>query len=146
MAINKKTLTAANCVLLVRCEGIYDQFAQLSNFQADNIFNLGDITLAQTVSGADGVLSGGFVFNAQTFGVNLEANSPSLIILENCAANFLKNKEVVAMDFQLTLPSVGKTASFSGFYTQHSGVSATKLLSGSQSVFEIDPTSLTEIA
>ena len=146
MAINKKTLTAANCVLLFRCEGIYDSYVQLTGFQADNIFNLGDITLAQTVAGADGNLSGGFVFNAQTFGLNLEANSPSLAILENCAANFLKNKEIVAVDFQLTLPSIGKTASFSGFYTQHSGVSATKLLQGSQSVFEVDPTSLTEIA
>ena len=86
------------------------------------------------------------MFNAQTFGLNLEANSPSLAILENCAANFLKNKEIVAVDFQLTLPSVGKTASFSGFSTQHSGVSATTLLRGSPSVFDVDPPSLTAIA
>lgn len=145
MAINKKTLTAANSVILFRCEGIYDNYVQLSGYQADNIFSLGDITLGQTVAGADGKLSGGFVYNAQTFGLNLEANSPSLPILENCAANFLKNKETVAVDFQVTLPSIGKTVSFSGFYITHSGVSASKLLSGSQSVFEVDPTSLTEI-
>ena len=99
MAINKKTLTAANCVLLFRCKGIYDSYVQLAGFQADNIFNLGDITLAQTVAGADGNLSGGFVFNAQTFGLNLEANSPSLAILENCAANFLKTKKSLLLIF-----------------------------------------------
>ena len=71
MAINKKTLTAANSIILFRCPGIYDNFVQLQDYQADNIFNLGDITLAQTVAGADGILSGGYVFNAQTFGLLL---------------------------------------------------------------------------
>ena len=146
MAINKKTLTAANCVLLFRCEGIYDSYVQLTGFQADNIFSLGDITLAQTVAGADGILSGGYVFNAQTFGLNLEANSRSLPILENCAESFIKNKEIVAVEFQVVLPSIGKEAFLEGFYTQHSGVSATKLLQGSQSVFEVTPTAFKEIA
>lgn len=145
MAINSKTLTAANSVLLVRCPGVYDSYVQLSGFQADNIFNLGDITIGQTVAGADGKLSGAFVFNEQAFTINLEANSPSVTVMENCASNFLKNKETVQMDFQLTLPSIGKTASFSGFMITHAGVSATKLLAGSQTVFNIDPTTLTEI-
>lgn len=146
MTINRKTLTAANCIILFRCKGIYDQFVRLSGFQADNIFNLGEITLGQTVDGADGTLSGGYVFTAQTFGVNLEANSPSLTVLENCAANFIKNKEVIPVEFQVTLPSIGKTVPLEGFFTQHSGVSATKLLSGSQSVFMVSPAVLTEIA
>ena len=145
MAINAKTLTAANSVVLMRCKGVYDSFVQLTGFQADNIFNFGDITIGQTVAGADGKLSGAFVYTEQPFTVNLEANSPSVSVMENCAANFLKNKETVQIDFQISLPSIGKTASFSGFMITHAGVNAQKLLSGSQTVFNIDPTTLTEV-
>ena len=146
MAIASKTLTAANSVLQVRCKGVYDQYVRLQGFQVDNVFGFGERAIGETRAGVDGILSGGYVFNESQFTVSLEANSPSVTVLDNCSANIQNNMETLPFDFVVELPSVKKRYSFSGFLvTIPSGVSANKLLAGVQYVFNVDKFNVEEI-
>lgn len=139
MTINTKTLTAANSVLQVRCKGVYDNFVQLDGFQVDNAFGFGDRTVGETRASVDRKLSGGYVFNESTLTTYFEANSNSLVFMNNCMADFQKNGETRVFDFAIEIPSIKKRYSFSGFLiTAPSGVSAQKMLAAVQYVFNVD--------
>lgn len=139
MSINTKTLTAANCNLLVRAKGRYDNYVRHEGFQVDNIFGFGERTIGETRAGVDGKLSGGFVFNEAPFTAFYEANSLSLKMMDDCMTQIQKTKETIVFDFIVEIPSIKKRYSFSGFpVTIPSGVSANKLLAGVQYVFNVD--------
>ena len=75
MTINTKTLTAANSILKLRCKGVYDDYVTVKGYQVDNAFSMGETTIGEVRAGVDGILSGGYVFNASQFQMFLEANS-----------------------------------------------------------------------
>lgn len=139
MAINNLTLTSANSQLLIRCSGIFDTYVKIQGFQVDNAFSMGDQTIGETRAGIDGILSGGYVFNAVDFGVFLEANSPSKSFFSTCTATFKDQKETYPFDFIVEIPSIKKRYTFSGFLASApSGVSAQKMLAGVQYTFNTD--------
>lgn len=74
---NNRTLTAANAILMLGVTGLFTVPRRLQGFAADNITDLGDLTLAETSMGVDGRLSAGYVNNAVTQNITLQADSES---------------------------------------------------------------------
>jgi hypothetical protein len=132
MGHNPNTLTGANSVILFRCAGIYDNWVKLVGFQVDTAAVFGDVTVGETRIGVDGKQSGGFVAHETPLTINLEANSPSINVLENVYSDFCQNMETRLCEFQITQPSIQRKQSLSGFMTTKTGgASINKLLVGS---------------
>ena len=54
MGHNEKTITSANSVMMLRCEGVYDNWVRILGFQADNAWEFGDANIGETRMGVDG--------------------------------------------------------------------------------------------
>ena len=72
-----KTITSADAVIQLSVDILYMMGFQLQGFAADNIFDANSVDIAQTVRGADGKLSAGFIYGdiSQTF--HIMPDSPS---------------------------------------------------------------------
>lgn len=140
MTINTKTLTSANVVFMVRCKGLFDQYVRLQGFQPDNSTNFGDRIIAETRMGLDGFLSGGKVNNVAQFTAYFEPNSNAQTVMDQYIAyQNNQNNDALPWDVQVTYPSIGKRYTFSGFLTTvPSGVTAQKMLAGTQFVWDSD--------
>ena len=145
MYTSNKTLTSANAVLQFRCKGIVDEFKTVTSFQADSAFDFGETTLGETVMSIDGVLHGGYVNNQTAFNVHLTPDSPEMDLFERCRNYFAKNQETTKFEFRVSLPSIKKQYSFSGFMISSPNVQATKLLGMGAYVFNTDLSASSEI-
>lgn len=132
MGHNPNTLTGANSVILFRCKGIYDNWIKIVGYQVDTAAVFGDVTVGETRMGVDGLQSGGYLTHETPFTLNIEANSPSINILENVYRDFVQNSETRLCEFKVDLPAVKRSQALSGFMTSKSGgTSVNKLLVGS---------------
>lgn len=138
MTNNPRTITAANSVVMFKAAGYYDQAIQLQGFQVDNAFSFGDATMGETRVGVDAKQSGGWVAHEVPVTVFFEANSPSRIQMEQFRAWMNANQETALCTLDITIPSIGRHVSASGFMvSQSGGTSAQKLLNGTQYVFNM---------
>lgn len=148
MTINNKTLTSANVVFKVHCKGLFNNYITLNGFQPDNSTSFGDRTIAETRMGIDNILSGGKVNNASQFTAFFEPNSNAQTVMDQYIA-YDSNPENDALiwDIDVTYPSIGKRYAASGFLvTVPSGVTAQKMLAGTQFVWDMDKFAPEDIA
>ena len=138
MGHNPRTITAANAVLMVRCKGVYDNFIKMQGFQADNAWGFGDAAIGESRMGVDGKQSMGYTPHQVEWTLYLEANSPSIDIMENIRKDFNANMEMRSVDVIVEIPAVKKRYSASGALVSLSGgVTGQKLLAGSQYKFNL---------
>ena len=71
-----QTITSADASVQITVENLYPTGFAMSGFAADNIFDAENVELAQTVRGADGKLSAGFVFGDITQTFHIMPDSP----------------------------------------------------------------------
>lgn len=111
-----RTLTAADAVITLTIPGIFSTPQQLQGFSTDNVYDIGNLVIAETAMGVDGTLSAGFVFNPieQTF--TLQANSISNDLFDLWYTTSQQAKDVFRCTGSTTLPAVGKT------YVSNNGV------------------------
>lgn len=148
MEINQKTLTAANVIFKVRCKGLFDQYITLKGFQPDNSTSFGDLAVAETRMGIDGILSGGKVNNSATFTAHFEPNSNAQTVLDQYLAyNANPENDALVWDIDVTYPAIKKRYATKGFLVSGpAGVTAQKMLAGTQFVWNIVPTAPEDIA
>lgn len=138
MGHNPRTITSANAVLMLRCKGVYDNFIKLQGFQADNAWGFGDATIGESRMGVDGKQSIGYTPHEVEWTLHLEANSPSIEIMENIRKDFNANMEARLIDIVVEVASVKKRYKASGALTGLSGgISGQKLLAGNQYKFKL---------
>ncbi|AOA59927.1 hypothetical protein BFG52_08150 [Acinetobacter larvae] len=138
MGHNPKTLTSANAVVMIRCKGVYDSFTRLQGFQADNAWAFGEATIGETRMGVDGQQSGGYTPHETPWTLYLEANSPSVAVMENIRKDFNQNMETRLIDIVVEIPSIGSRHEASGFWVNLTGgPSGQKILAGSQYNFRL---------
>jgi len=131
MGHNPNTITAANSVILFRCAGIYDNWIQLEGAQSDAFLSLADVTLAQSRIGVDGKQSFGFIPHETPVTVSLEANSKSIMVMENVYNDHIKNMESRLCEIQVSYPSVKRRQNFSGpMIVKSGGTGIAQLLAG----------------
>lgn len=102
------TITAANSIILLSIDGLYDVPQQLQGFSADDVFDTETIAPNETMMGVDGRLSGGFVHNPIRQNFSLQADSASNLMFENWIAAMNRVKETYIANGQVQLPAVGR--------------------------------------
>lgn len=138
MGQNPRTITSANSVLMIRCKGVYDDYVQLQGFQADNAWAFGDSNIGESRMGVDGKQSIGYTPHETQWTLYLEANSPSVQIMENIRKDFNSNMEVRFVEFSVEIPSIGKRYSGSGgLKSLTGGASGKKVLDGTTYTFSM---------
>jgi hypothetical protein len=76
------SLTAVNAVITLTIPGVFNQPQQLQQFAVDDVADVDTLTVAETLMGVDGFLSGGYVFNKIKYNYTLQANSPSCFVFD----------------------------------------------------------------
>lgn len=71
------TITSANSVLMLGIVGLFPVPVRIEGFATDDMFTLADIDSKETMMGADGHLSAGWIPVVKPFEINLQADSPS---------------------------------------------------------------------
>lgn len=137
MGHNPNTLTSANTVLSLICEGLYEDWITLKGAQTDAFLSFGDVTLAQTEQGVDGLLSIGWKPSKTTATISLMANSESVMVFENIANFFNNRQEVSKIKLRAYYPSVKRTQVLSGtLVTKSGGTGVATMLNGHTYILE----------
>ena len=131
MGHNPNTITAANSVILFRCVGVYDNWIQLTGAQSDAFLSLADVTFAQSRMGVDGNQAFGYIPHETPVTVSLEANSPSIMVMEHVYNDHVERSDSRLCEIQVLYPSVKRKHSFSGpMITKSGGTGISQLLTG----------------
>lgn len=146
MGHNPNTITAANTVISFRCKGVYDAFVKMTGAQSDQFLSMADVTTAQTRLGVDGKQSMGWIPHEVPVTLSLEANSPSIMVMENVQNDFMRNQEVRLCEIMVEYPSVHRRQVFSGtMVTKSGGTGVSQLLTGHTYVFNMISDGIEEI-
>lgn len=138
MGHNPKTITSANAVLMLRCEGVYDDYIRIQGFQADNAWEFGEANIGETRMGVDGKQSIGYTPHETPWTLYLEANSVSTQVMENIRKDFNSNMETRFIEIIVEIPSIGKRyQGKGGMTTMTGGASGKKLLDGTSYNFNM---------
>ena len=138
MGHNPKTITSANAVLMLRCEGVYDDSIRIQGFQADNAWEFGEANIGETRMGVDGKQSIGYTPHETPWTLYLEANSVSTQVMENIRKDFNSNMETRFIEIIVEMPSIGKRyQGKGGMTTMTGGASGKKLLDGTSYNFNM---------
>ncbi|MDO9765667.1 hypothetical protein Q7469_09695 [Glaesserella parasuis] len=133
-----RTITSANAVLLAKAVGYSRGFVQIEQYAADNAFTFNQTAVTETTMGVDGYQSGGWVPSETDFNIALAANSPSRSFFDGVKVHMQNQQETVPFEFDVTIPSIGKRYTATGFMTQtQSGTSAKKVLDSATYNFKI---------
>lgn len=132
------TITAADCIFTLTVDNIYPSGVVLEGFAADNIYTTDTKTLAETVLGADGYLSAGFVHTSVNQTISIMPDSDSWDVFENWATLSVAGIAVFRCSATVLLPALGKK------YTHINGVfkswkalpDAQRVLQAGQAVIE----------
>lgn len=72
-----QTITSANSVLLLGIANLFNVPVQIQGFATDDMFTLEDVDMAETMMGADGKLSAGWIPVPKSLEITLQADSAS---------------------------------------------------------------------
>lgn len=106
-------ITSADATIILAAEGLFSG-TEIQGWTADDIFDVGDVTNAETIMGLDGVLSFAWIPVSKTLTFSLMAGSASLPFLDIWIETEDKLKRKLTASGVITLPSVGKIFTPSG--------------------------------
>jgi len=102
------TITSADSIFALTVTNLFPSAQTLEGYAADAMFALGDTEMAQSVRGADGKLSAGFVFGEYLQTITIMPDSPSRQIFETWQLTSLTAKAVFRCNATIILPAIGK--------------------------------------
>lgn len=106
---NGKTITAANAKILLTIPGLYPVPQLLEGFAADDVYDVDDVDVGETLMGVDGKLSGGFVPYPIMQAFSIQADSDSITFFEQWLAAEQAIKDKFWVQGVTELPSVNRT-------------------------------------
>ncbi|WP_042871471.1 phage tail fiber protein [Dickeya poaceiphila] len=101
------SLTAADAIIQLTVTNLYPSGFQMESFEAQNIFDMGDTDLAETIRTADGKLTGGFIFGDLPWTFHLTADSPTRSKLDTWYTTQQTSKAIFRCNGIVWLPSLG---------------------------------------
>lgn len=102
------TITSADSIFALTVTNLFPSAQTLEGYAADAMFALGDTEMAQSVRGADGKLSAGFVFGEYLQTITIMPDSPSRQIFETWQLTSQTAKAVFRCNATIILPAIGK--------------------------------------
>lgn len=106
--MNNRTLTSANCVLLISVSGLFDTPQRIQGFATDDITDAGDVQPGEVAMGVDGRLSAGFVPTQVVQNVALQADSLSNDMFESWLASERSAREKYVASGILIVPATSR--------------------------------------
>lgn len=103
---NTKTLTAANAVILISVDGLFNTPVLIEGFSADSVTDSEAVDSVETSMGVDGRLSGGFIFAPIRQNYSLQADSDSIAFFESWWQTMRQSRETLIGSGSLTLTSL----------------------------------------
>lgn len=132
------TITSADVIITLSVMNLYPTGVQLQGFAADNIYGTEALSLAETVRGADGKLSAGFVFGniIQTF--HIMPDSDSRVVFDTWATTSRASVAVFRCNATVILPALKRQYKcVNGVLKQWKALpDAGKILQASQAIIE----------
>lgn len=119
---NDRTLTAANVVLMLGVTGLYDVPRRMQGFSADDVTDMEALGVGETQMGVDGRLSAGYVFNAVSQNITIQADSESIDFFENWQQAEAQRREKYIAFGSILVKATGKR------YTMTRGFMTTAML------------------
>lgn len=86
----------------------------LEAFSTDQSLAMGEETVTETRMGVDGKMAAGFVPSIKSVTISFEQFSPSVEYLEQLYQAMQANKKTYEVTLVATVPSIGKTYTFTG--------------------------------
>lgn len=102
------TITSADAIFALTVTNLFPSAQTLEGYAADAMFALGDTEMAVGVRGADGKLSGGFVFGENLQTITLMPDSPSWPMFETWVLTSVTAKAVFRCNATIILPATSK--------------------------------------
>lgn len=132
------TITSADAIMMLTVTNLYPTAQQIQGFAAEDIFDTEALELAQTVRGADGKLSAGFIYGDLPQTIHIMPDSDSRVIFDTWATTSRTSVAVFRCNMTLILPAIGRK------YTLTNGVlkrwkampDAKRVLQASQALIE----------
>lgn len=132
------TITSADAIITLTVANLYTSGVQLQGFAADNIYGTEALDLAETVRGADGKLSAGFIYGNinQTF--HIMPDSDSRTVFDTWATMSRTGIMVYRCNMTVILPAIGRKYScVNGVLKQWKALpDAARVLQPAQAVIE----------
>ena len=115
------SITAANAIITLTIPGVFNIPQQLQQFSVDDVADVDTLTVAETLMGVDGFLTGGYVFNKVRYVYTLQADSPSTFVFDQWKFNQDANLDTIPANGLMKLKSLGtKWIWTRGFLTEWS--------------------------
>ncbi|MCK6919682.1 hypothetical protein L8Q54_15560 [Enterobacter kobei] len=102
------TITSADSIFALTVINLFPSAQTLEGYAADAMFALGDTEMAVSVRGADGKLSGGFVFGEYLQTITIMPDSPSRELFETWQLTSLTSKAVFRCNATIILPAISR--------------------------------------
>ncbi len=102
------TITSADATYALSVTNLYPTAQVLQGYAADAMFSLSDTDYAQTVRGADGKLSAGFVFGQYIQTITIMPDSPSREVFETWAQTSRTAIAVFRCNATIIMPAIGR--------------------------------------
>lgn len=102
------TITSADSIYALTVVNLFPSAQTLEGYAADAMFAFGDTEMAVSVRGADGKLSGGFVFGEYLQTITLMPDSPSWPLFETWVLTSVTSKAVFRCNATIIIPATGK--------------------------------------
>jgi len=121
------TLTALNSTIMLAVASVYPTAQQLQGYAADDIFDVEDIEVAETVMGIDGLLSGGLIYVPVPWTITLQGNSASNSVFDGWYNYQKAIGDVTTATLNIALPGLGYKWIYSnGFLKKYSPAPSAK--------------------
>lgn len=104
-----RTLTDTNSVITLSVADLFNYPVQLQGFAADDITNIDDLQIAETVMGVDGKLSAGYTPNKVAQTIHLQADSTSIDFFDELISATKVAREVYELNGTILIPGTGKS-------------------------------------
>ncbi|AHF73141.1 hypothetical protein SOPEG_0588 [Candidatus Sodalis pierantonius str. SOPE] len=136
--MSNNTITAADAIITLSVINLYPSGVQLQDFAADNVYGTDALVLAETVRGADGKLSAGFICGniSQTF--HIMPDSASRDVFDTWAAISRASVAVFRCNATVVLPALKRQYKcVNGVLKQWKALpDAARILQASQAIIE----------
>lgn len=107
-------ITSANASAIMIVNTLFPVGFALEAFSTDQSITMGEDTVTETRMGVDGVMAAGFVPSIKSVTISFEEFSPSVTYLQQLYQAMQANQKTYEVTLVATVPSIGKTYTFTG--------------------------------
>lgn len=107
-------ITSANATAVMVVDSLFPAGFNLEAFSTDQSLAMGEETVTETRMGVDGKMAAGFMPSIKNVTISFEQFSPSVEYLEQLYQAMQANKKTYEVTLVATVPSIGKTYTFTG--------------------------------